>query len=108
MSLASAANAIASPPISWTAASNRFWSRPVIATRAPSSTKRFAVASPMPLDPPVMKARLPDNFMERLPRYRVHHETAIYQRQLTLGEVSVEPRSEPRVELLRAVDIRDG
>jgi hypothetical protein len=32
--------------------------RPVIATRAPSATNSFAVASPMPLLPPVINAVL--------------------------------------------------
>src|SRR3954452_6078855 len=36
--------------------------RPVITTCAPSSTKRLAVANPIPLLPPVMTAILPSSF----------------------------------------------
>src|SRR3978361_1391626 len=36
--------------------------RPVITTCAPSSTKRLAVANPIPLLPPVMTATLPSSF----------------------------------------------
>src|SRR3954453_18945317 len=39
-----------------------FSRRPVITTCAPSSTKRFAVANPIPLLPPVMTAILPSSF----------------------------------------------
>src|SRR4051794_9014326 len=39
-----------------------FSRRPVITTCAPSSTKRLAVASPIPLLPPVMTAILPSSF----------------------------------------------
>src|SRR5882724_2870541 len=39
-----------------------FSRRPVITTRAPSSTKRLAVANPIPLLPPVMIATLPSSF----------------------------------------------
>ena len=42
-----------------TASSRVFWLRPEIATFAPSSEKRLAVASPIPLLPPVMTATLP-------------------------------------------------
>src|ERR1700748_2341284 len=38
-----------------------FSRRPVITTWAPSSTKRLAVAKPIPLLPPVMTATLPAN-----------------------------------------------
>src|ERR1700692_1980378 len=39
-----------------------FSRRPVITTWAPSSTKRLAVANPIPLLPPVMTATLPSSF----------------------------------------------
>jgi len=39
-----------------------FSRRPVITTRAPSSTKRLAVAKPIPLLPPVMTATLTSSF----------------------------------------------
>src|SRR5580704_15171667 len=39
-----------------------FSRRPVITTWAPSSTKRLAVAKPIPLLPPVMTATLPSSF----------------------------------------------
>src|ERR1700732_5381996 len=39
-----------------------FSRRPVITTCAPSSTKRLAVANPIPLLPPVMTATLPSSF----------------------------------------------
>src|ERR1700684_395418 len=39
-----------------------FSRRPVITTCAPSSTKRLAVAKPIPLLPPVITASLPANF----------------------------------------------
>src|SRR5471032_1325012 len=39
-----------------------FSRRPVITTCAPSSTKRLAVANPIPLLPPVMTAILPSSF----------------------------------------------
>src|ERR1700740_1304157 len=41
---------------------NSFSRRPVITTCAPSSTKRAAVANPIPLLPPVMTATLPSSF----------------------------------------------
>src|SRR6266568_4832333 len=41
---------------------NSFSLRPVITTCAPSSTKRLAVANPIPLLPPVMTAILPSSF----------------------------------------------
>jgi hypothetical protein len=34
----------------------------VIATLAPSAASRLAIAAPMPRDPPVTNAALPDNF----------------------------------------------
>ena len=52
----------------WPECSNRLierslWSRPVMATCAPSAMKRRAVARPMPLFPPVMRAFLPVSFI---------------------------------------------
>src|SRR5580704_18727019 len=41
---------------------NSFSRRPVITTCAPSSTKRLAVAKPIPLLPPVTTAIFPANF----------------------------------------------
>src|SRR6185503_99361 len=43
-----------------------FSRRPEITTCAPSSTKRLAVAKPIPLLPPVITAILPANFCPRL------------------------------------------
>jgi hypothetical protein len=48
-------------PSSAAASSSRCRSRPVITTRAPSATSRRAVASPMPLVPPVTSAILPSS-----------------------------------------------
>src|ERR1700754_396793 len=48
-------------PIASTAAANSDSRRPVTNTYAPSSTNRFAVASPMPLLPPVMRAIFPSS-----------------------------------------------
>src|SRR6266487_1450118 len=48
-------------PIVFTASSSVFLLRPAMATRAPSSCKRFAVASPMPLFPPVTTATFPSS-----------------------------------------------
>src|SRR5713226_8796800 len=48
-------------PMVWTASSNVFWSRPDMATFAPSSLNSLAVASPMPLLPPVINAVFPSN-----------------------------------------------
>src|SRR3954467_7875995 len=48
-------------PMKAAASANSFSLRPVITTCAPSSTKRFAVAKPMPLLPPVMTAIFPAN-----------------------------------------------
>src|SRR5271167_3596532 len=56
---ASPGTAIAFGPICATAATNASSRRPVMNTWAPSATKRWAVASPMPLLPPVMTATLP-------------------------------------------------
>ena len=42
------------------------WRRPVMKTYAPSATKRFAVARPMPLLPPVMRAIFPDSLSDML------------------------------------------
>src|SRR5882757_2099699 len=58
MSVASAAIASAFGPSSFAAASSVAWLRPVITTFAPSATNSFAVASPMPLLPPVINAVL--------------------------------------------------
>src|SRR5260221_4920466 len=49
-------------PISFSAASSSSCRRPVMKTYAPSATNRFAVASPMPLFPPVTTATLPSSF----------------------------------------------
>src|SRR5580704_2461469 len=49
-------------PISLTASSSASCLRPVMKTYAPSSTNRLALASAMPLDPPVMTAILPSSF----------------------------------------------
>src|SRR5271154_7310098 len=43
------------------ASSSVFWLRPLMATRAPSSCNRFAVARPMPLLPPVITATFPSS-----------------------------------------------
>src|SRR2546429_4106461 len=48
-------------PIALTASSRVFLLRPEMATRAPSSCRRLAVASPMPLFPPVTSATLPSS-----------------------------------------------
>jgi hypothetical protein len=42
------------PPICFTAASSSLWRRPVMKTYAPSETNLYAVASPIPLFPPVI------------------------------------------------------
>src|SRR2546429_2289409 len=47
----------------FTASSSVFLFRPEMATRAPSSCRRFAVASPMPLFPPVTTATFPCNLL---------------------------------------------
>src|SRR5579872_1775356 len=49
-------------PINAAASFNSFSRRPVITTCAPSSTKRLAVAKPIPLFPPVITAIFPANF----------------------------------------------
>src|SRR6266849_10907132 len=46
-------------PSSFTASSRVFWLRPVIATFAPSSFRRCALARPIPLFPPVITATFP-------------------------------------------------
>src|SRR5947207_9859437 len=48
-------------PMVFTASSRVFLLRPEIATRAPSSCRRLAVANPMPLLPPVTTATLPSS-----------------------------------------------
>src|ERR1700682_2758704 len=48
-------------PFAFTASSSSFWRRPVMKTKAPSSTKRFAVAKPIPVVPPVTTATFPCN-----------------------------------------------
>src|SRR5258706_10506897 len=50
-------------PITFTASSSSFWRRPVMKTWAPSLTKSFAVANPIPSVPPVMTAVLPSSFL---------------------------------------------
>src|SRR5882724_11547492 len=45
------------------ASSSSFWRRPVMKTWAPSFTKSFAVANPIPSVPPVMTAVLPSSFL---------------------------------------------
>ena len=57
-SATSARKANAASPSSARAASSVDWLRPVIATRAPSATNSLAVAKPMPLLPPVIRAAL--------------------------------------------------
>jgi hypothetical protein len=51
----------------WEAVCKVFGLRPVIATRAPSPTNNRAVANPMPLLPPVIKATLLSSFMSDSP-----------------------------------------
>src|ERR1700720_4255896 len=50
-------------PIVFTASSSSFWRRPVMKTYAPSLTKSFAVANPIPSVPPVMTAVLPSSLL---------------------------------------------
>src|SRR2546425_3985724 len=50
-------------PIVFTASSSSFWRRPVMKTWAPSLTKSFAVANPIPSVPPVTTAILPSSFL---------------------------------------------
>src|SRR5258706_16426135 len=50
-------------PITFTASSSSFWRRPVMKTWAPSLTKSFAVANPIPSVPPVMTATFPSSFL---------------------------------------------
>src|SRR5258707_818990 len=97
---------VALPPSSATAASSSAGRRPVTTTFAPSATNRFAVASPIPLVPPVTRAILPASFcvMVGSPRWyelcdrcrslphglhrvvgrqdRVRHEAVVDQRRL--------------------------
>src|ERR1700722_3223652 len=49
-------------PMKAAASFSSFSRRPVITTCAPSSTKRLAVAKPIPLLPPVINAIFPANF----------------------------------------------
>src|SRR5712671_3092385 len=50
-------------PIVFTASSSSFWRRPVMKIYAPSLTKSFAAANPIPSVPPVMTATLPSSFL---------------------------------------------
>src|SRR5713101_7165904 len=50
-------------PIVFTASLSSFWRRPVMKTYAPSLTKSFAVANPIPSVPPVTTATLPSSFL---------------------------------------------
>src|SRR5216684_3616760 len=50
-------------PIVFTASLSSFWRRPVMKTYAPSLTKSFAVANPIPSVPPVTTAILPSSFL---------------------------------------------
>src|SRR5467141_3543222 len=50
-------------PIVFTASSSSFWRWPVTKTYAPSLTKSFAVANPIPSVPPVMTAILPSRLL---------------------------------------------
>src|SRR6266853_5956626 len=50
-------------PIAFTASSSSFWRLPVTKTYAPSLTKSFAVANPIPSVPPVTTAILPSSFL---------------------------------------------
>ena len=54
---------VAFGPIFFTAASSSACRRPVMKTCAPSAMNRLAVASPMPLLPPVTKAIFPSSFL---------------------------------------------
>src|SRR6267142_2438565 len=58
------------PPISLTAAANSGSRRPVMKTYAPSCTNCFAVARPMPLLPPVMRAIFPSSLFMYSSSYR--------------------------------------
>src|SRR6266478_10182557 len=49
--------------MAFTASSSSFGRRPVMNTYAPSLTKSFAVANPIPSVPPVMTAILPSSFL---------------------------------------------
>src|SRR5229473_5057184 len=50
-------------PIAFTASSSSLWRRPVMKTQAPSLTKSFAMARPIPSVPPVMTATFPRNLL---------------------------------------------
>src|SRR6267142_1545610 len=50
-------------PIVFTASSSSFWRRPVMKTYAPSLTKSFVVANPIPSVLPVMTATLPSSLL---------------------------------------------
>ena len=56
---ASLATTMACLPISFSADSSPAFERPVTRTRAPPSMSSFAVASPMPLVPPIITTFLP-------------------------------------------------
>src|SRR5215469_15856730 len=62
-------------PIVFTASSRVFWLRPEMTTRAPSSCKRFAVARPMPLLPPVTTATFPSNLFMLVPPFLAHSKS---------------------------------
>src|SRR5438105_10453890 len=72
-SLATSACTASTPlPIVFTASSSVFLLRPAIATRAPSSCKRFAEASPIPLFPPVTTATFPSSLFMVIPLYLLY------------------------------------
>src|ERR1700675_1918158 len=62
-------------PIVFTASSSSFCRRPVMKTYAPSLTKSFAVANPIPSVPPVMRAILSLSLLDiLLLRGTAHHD----------------------------------
>src|SRR5438128_7660099 len=85
-------------PISFTAAANSFPRRPVMKTYAPSLTNCFAVARPMPLFPPVMRAIFPSS----LPMYFSWSAFVVSLRSVTelghhrLRPPSLGPHAQPR------------
>src|SRR5882762_11338754 len=60
---------VTSLPIAFTASSSSLWRRPVMKTRAPSSTKSFAIARPIPSVPPVTTATFPCNLLISSPLF---------------------------------------